>query len=229
MTSFTSFISSPKFLVPVASISAAFAAGYALASAFNRKRSTFKVDPLSKVFETQVFLGGACDKTTWRKDIAIPLLEGANISFYNPQVEQWSPELLPLETKAKNEAEILLFVVDGTTRAVASLVEAAFNIGNGREIVIVLQDLTRGSRVSGIMLNEDERKDLNRGRAYLKDLCLSNNVQLFSSIKDAMVHIVDVLSARNKQRERRGLVRQSALGKSSAEQVGQKLLEVPKE
>ena len=41
-----------------------------------------------------VFLGGSCDPTTWRKDLAIPHLKAAGITFYNPQVEHWVPELI---------------------------------------------------------------------------------------------------------------------------------------
>lgn len=31
-----------------------------------------------------VFLGGSCNPTTWRKDVAIPYLQEAGVSFYNP-------------------------------------------------------------------------------------------------------------------------------------------------
>lgn len=31
-----------------------------------------------------VFLGGSCNPTTWRKDLAIPYLQDAGVSFYNP-------------------------------------------------------------------------------------------------------------------------------------------------
>lgn len=31
-----------------------------------------------------VFLGGSCNPTTWRKDVAIPYLQDAGVSFYNP-------------------------------------------------------------------------------------------------------------------------------------------------
>lgn len=33
-----------------------------------------------------VFLGGACNPTTWRRDIAMPYLDAHGISYYNPQV-----------------------------------------------------------------------------------------------------------------------------------------------
>jgi hypothetical protein len=32
-----------------------------------------------------VFLGGSCDPTKWRAEIAIPMLEKAHITYYNPQ------------------------------------------------------------------------------------------------------------------------------------------------
>ncbi|VDQ06605.1 unnamed protein product [Trichobilharzia regenti] len=31
-----------------------------------------------------VFLGGACNPTTWRKDVVIPILESLGLSYYNP-------------------------------------------------------------------------------------------------------------------------------------------------
>lgn len=31
-----------------------------------------------------VFLGGSCNPTTWRKDLAVPYLQEAGVSFYNP-------------------------------------------------------------------------------------------------------------------------------------------------
>lgn len=32
----------------------------------------------------EVFLGGSCNPTTWRADVAIPTLQNLGISFYNP-------------------------------------------------------------------------------------------------------------------------------------------------
>lgn len=32
----------------------------------------------------EVFLGGSCNPTTWRADVAIPTLQKLGISFYNP-------------------------------------------------------------------------------------------------------------------------------------------------
>lgn len=32
----------------------------------------------------QVFLGGSCNPTTWRTEIAIPFLDARGITYYNP-------------------------------------------------------------------------------------------------------------------------------------------------
>jgi hypothetical protein len=41
-----------------------------------------------------VFLGGACGTTTWRSEIAIPMFEKNNVTFYNPQVKDWTHHLI---------------------------------------------------------------------------------------------------------------------------------------
>lgn len=71
----------------------------------------------------QVFLGGSCNPTTWRADIAIPWLQKNVISFYNPQVDNFTEDLLEIENKAKEIAHVLFFVINDQTRAVMSMVE----------------------------------------------------------------------------------------------------------
>lgn len=36
--------------------------------------------------QSTVFLGGSCNPTTWRKDIAIPMLKALNITYYDPVI-----------------------------------------------------------------------------------------------------------------------------------------------
>lgn len=48
-----------------------------------------------------MFLGGSCNPTTWRHDEAIPFLKENGITFYNPQVSNWRPELMEIEDQAK--------------------------------------------------------------------------------------------------------------------------------
>lgn len=40
--------------------------------------------PVDRNAAPEVFLGGSCNPTTWRADVAIPTLDKLGISFYNP-------------------------------------------------------------------------------------------------------------------------------------------------
>jgi len=40
------------------------------------------------VYVLIVFLGGSCNPTTWRSDIAIPFFKQHNITYYNPVCTQ---------------------------------------------------------------------------------------------------------------------------------------------
>ena len=44
--------------------------------------------------QSEIFLGGSCNPTTWRKDTVIPLLEKTGVSYYNPQVDAWHEGLI---------------------------------------------------------------------------------------------------------------------------------------
>ena len=134
-----------------------------------------------------VFLGGSCNPTTWRKNIAIPLLEAAKITYYNPQVDDWYPELEQIERKYKYNSRYVLFVIDNQTRAIASIQEASFCIGRGMNVVLVIKtikDCPEG-------INQNELKDLNRGRTYLAADAKANNIPVFEEVNHAIKHIID--------------------------------------
>ena len=59
----------------------------------------------------------------------IPYLHQAGLTYFNPQVEEWFPELIEIEEQAKCAASLLLFVVDSQTRAISSMVEVGYLIG----------------------------------------------------------------------------------------------------
>ena len=43
------------------------------------------MDPnIESAAKYQVFLGGSCNPTTWRQDIAIPVLKSWGITYFNP-------------------------------------------------------------------------------------------------------------------------------------------------
>lgn len=138
-----------------------------------------------------VFLGGSCNPTTWRKDVAIPMLTKAGVSFYNPQVDEWHQSLMALEDEAKKAARVLLFVLDAQTRGIASIAEASFYIGAGRRVVLVVQRFEGGAPVNGIQ--PAEFKDLNRGRAYLQDLARRSGTPVFETVQEAVAHVASLV------------------------------------
>lgn len=138
-----------------------------------------------------VFLGGSCNPTTWRFDIAIPRLSQAGVGFYNPQVDDWHEGLVTLEANAKQEADSLLFVIDGQTRAIASMIEATEFIAAGRHVVLVIANIPDGTVIDGQTISGRELKDLNRARTYLRDVAARwNRTELLDTVEQAVESLI---------------------------------------
>lgn len=137
-----------------------------------------------------VFLGGSCNPTTWRMNLAIPLLQRFCVPFYNPQVEDWSPKLIDIECRAKASAAVCLFIIDNQTRAMMSCMEAIEHISTGRRVVIAVIDIEAGSHIGDEAVGEAERKDLNRARGYLRDVAMRAGVTVHPSVKEAVFDAV---------------------------------------
>eukprot|EP00468_Gymnochlora_sp_CCMP2014_P000129 CAMPEP_0167743452 /NCGR_PEP_ID=MMETSP0110_2-20121227/2024_1 /TAXON_ID=629695 /ORGANISM="Gymnochlora sp., Strain CCMP2014" /LENGTH=355 /DNA_ID=CAMNT_0007627825 /DNA_START=1120 /DNA_END=2187 /DNA_ORIENTATION=- len=138
----------------------------------------------------QVFLGGSCNPTSWRKDIAIPAFEKADISYYNPQVEKWTRDLIPKEAKAKADALCLLFVIDNATRAASSILEAVEYICCGRVVVLVIRRMEEGTIIDNHVIKDRECEDLNRGREYLRDVANRHGAPTFGNVEGAVKFMV---------------------------------------
>lgn len=101
-------------------------------------------------------------------------------------MDDWYPELVEQEAKAKDDADVVFFVVGPETRAIASMIEVAELITTGRDLVLVLQDVPRDMVINGNTLPPDEVKDLNRGRAYLANVADRHNVTVYQSLEVAL-------------------------------------------
>src|SRR4051794_3147379 len=90
----------------------------------------------------QVFLGGTCGRSTWRQRIAIPALEAAGVTWFDPQLGhgEWTPAREETEMRAKDAADVLLFVVNAETRGVASIGEVAWLLGCQRPLALAVTD-----------------------------------------------------------------------------------------
>jgi hypothetical protein len=140
----------------------------------------------------QVFLGGACGATTWRRDVAIPALEAAGVSYHNPQLGpgEWTPAHEGLDTRAKAEADVLLFVISGNTRGVAGLAEVAYLLAAGRPLALVVEDVPTDAVFDGRPVEKAERDDLNRGRLFVRTMARERGVPVFGDVADATAHAI---------------------------------------
>lgn len=58
----------------------------------------------------RVFLGGTANKSTWREEL-IPLLDENKISYFNPVVEDWTPECQEEEIRQRATCDYVLYVI----------------------------------------------------------------------------------------------------------------------
>ncbi|KAG7212203.1 hypothetical protein KM043_012541 [Ampulex compressa] len=141
----------------------------------------------SKSMAYEVFLGGSCNPTTWRSEIAIPTLQSLGITYYNPQVSQWGPELIAQEYEAKQTARVLLFVIDNQTRNSAGIIEAAQLAATRNEsLILVIYPYRQGQTILGETVSMQEYHDLMNGLLVLQYLMERQKIPIFESVAVAL-------------------------------------------
>jgi hypothetical protein len=81
----------------------------------------------------KVFLGGTCNGSTWRDDL-IPKLR---IDYFNPVVEDWTPECQAEEIRQRQECDFVLYTITNEMKGVYSIAEA-IDDSNKRPVRTVL-------------------------------------------------------------------------------------------
>ncbi len=67
----------------------------------------------------KVFLGGTCNDSTWREEL-IPQL---NIDYFNPVVDDWTPECMDEEIRQRETCDYCLYVITSNMTGVYSIAE----------------------------------------------------------------------------------------------------------
>lgn len=67
----------------------------------------------------KVFLGGTCNDSKWRDEL-ISMLE---LDYFNPVVEDWTPECQKEEIKQREECDFCLYVITPAMTGVYSIAE----------------------------------------------------------------------------------------------------------
>ena len=110
----------------------------------------------------KVFLGGTCNKSTWR-DKFIPMLK--TINYFNPVVEDWTTECQAEEIKQKKECDFCLYVITPKMEGVYSIAEVVDDSNKRPEkTVLCILDEDNGKK-----FNEHQMKSLSKVEDMVQD------------------------------------------------------------
>ena len=123
----------------------------------------------------QVFLGGTCNESTWRDDL-IKLLDEEKVSFFNPVVEDWSPEDQKEEIKQRNISDFVLYVITPKMTGVYSIAE-------------VIDDSNKQpDKTLFCYLKKDEEKEFDENQIKSLDMVVEmikkNSGRVFKNLKE---------------------------------------------
>uniref|UniRef100_A0A1I7XK67 TIR domain-containing protein n=1 Tax=Heterorhabditis bacteriophora TaxID=37862 RepID=A0A1I7XK67_HETBA len=138
-----------------------------------------------------VFLGGSCGTTVWRRQLVIPFLKKKAISYYDPQRSVWSENMIYEESIAKERSSLFLFVIDPATVNATSFLEIAyFAARKSPKLVVVFLGKTEWKEKA----HPDDLPDRNRTCQLLDRILDAHDVPMLHSIqvgviKDALDYI----------------------------------------
>lgn len=130
----------------------------------------------------KVFLGGTCAGTTWREELK-PLL---TIDYFDPVVDDWTPECQAEEERQKKTCDYSLYVLSPEMKgmfSVAELVNDSIKRDVGKTVMCVLGSETDWGKAQfkslhavasmvhrngGYIVNFDELPEENYNRDYSK-------------------------------------------------------------
>jgi len=91
----------------------------------------------------KVFLGGTCNGSTWRDDLIVVI----DVDYFNPVVEDWTPECQELEEIEKDtQCNIHLYVITSDmtgTFSIAEAIESAMTHGKQTILHVMPEGFSR--------------------------------------------------------------------------------------
>uniref|UniRef100_A0A915Q7B9 Uncharacterized protein n=1 Tax=Setaria digitata TaxID=48799 RepID=A0A915Q7B9_9BILA len=137
-----------------------------------------------------VFLGGSCGNTVWRRDLVIPYLEKRAISYYDPQRSVWNEHMINEESVAKENSNLFLFVLDPATVNATSFLEIAhFAARKAPKLVVVFLGQSEWKERA----HPEDLPDRRRTCDLLDDILTMHDVPVLQSIQDALCYIDEII------------------------------------
>ncbi|CAD6189136.1 unnamed protein product [Caenorhabditis auriculariae] len=145
-----------------------------------------------------VFLGGSCGTTVWRRQLVIPFLKRCSISYYDPQRSVWSENMIYEECIAKENSSLFLFVIDPATVNATSFLEIAyFAARKSPKLVVVFLGKTEWAEKA----HPDDLPDRNRTCRLLDRILEAHAVPMLHNIQDALDFIEEEMLGRKTFKE----------------------------
>jgi len=120
----------------------------------------------------KVFLGGTCNESTWRKD----LIKMLTIDYFDPVVDDWTPECMEEEIKQRKLCDFCLYVITPKMTGVYSIAEAIDDSNKRPEkTIFCFLDFDDGQ-----IFDEHQTKSL----MQVGKMVASNGGYFFNSLKD---------------------------------------------
>jgi hypothetical protein len=120
----------------------------------------------------KVFLGGTCNESQWRNDL-IPML---HIDFFNPVVDDWTPECQVDEIKQRETCDYCLYVITPKMTGVYSIAE------------VVDDSNKRPEKTVFCVLVKDDETEFNKGQIKslqsVVDMVERNGGKVFKNLND---------------------------------------------
>lgn len=91
----------------------------------------------------KVFLGGTCNESKWRDELIV----GLEMDYFNPVVDDWTPECQIEEIKQRQECDYVLYVITPKMKGVYSIAEVVDDSNKRPEktLFCILDDNIDGS------------------------------------------------------------------------------------
>ena len=125
----------------------------------------------------KVFLGGTCNNSRWRNRL-IPMLK---IDYFNPVVEDWTPECMEEEIKQREICDFCLYVITPEMTGVYSIAEVVDDSNKRPEKTIFVRLKDDGK----LSFNEAQWKSLGQVSKMVEKNC----VKVFDSLKSAALYM----------------------------------------
>ena len=121
----------------------------------------------------KVFLGGTCNESNWRNRLILML----SVDYFNPVVDDWTPDCMAEEIKQRKTCDIVLYVITPKMTGVYAIAEAVDDSNKRPEKTIFVR------------LRDDGRERFDEGQwrslGAVAQMIERNGAAVFTHLKSA--------------------------------------------